>query len=396
MKILFLSLLRINDIKDRGIYPDLLRVFVNHGHFVRIVSPVAGEPSQDIRANGYAILQVETPQIQKTNFLRKGLATLQIGPRVKAALKKYCADEQYDMILMATPPVTLAGVVQYVKKRDNAEVYLMLKDIWPQGIVDLGAISPKGPVYRYFRAKEKKLYALADHIGCTSQANINYLLCHDPEIEPARIELCPNCIEPTDMVLSQEHRSALREKYHIPQDKIVFMYGGNLGRPQGVPFIIDCLEANRNRTDCFFVICGTGTEYGQLKTYIDTKQPANVLLLNGLPKKEYEDFVVACDVGLIFLDYRFTIPNSPSRLLSYMQSHLPTLCCTDPSTDIGDICVDGGFGWKCMSNDVSAFCAAVDEACAADRSSMGENAYNYLLSHYTAEQGYRIIMKGRE
>ena len=393
MNILFLSLLRVNSLEERGIYTDLLRVFVKNGHFVRIVSPVAGEPSRDIRGDGYAILQVETPQIQKANLIRKGLATLQIGPRVKAALQKHCAGERYDLILMATPPVTLAGVVQYVKARDNAKVYLLLKDIWPQGIADLGAISPKGPIYRYFRAKEKKLYALSDRIGCMSQANVDYLLRHDPEIDPARVEVCPNSIEPVDTAVSPECRAELREKYGVPQDKTVFVYGGNLGRPQGSPFIVDCLRANQSREDCFFVICGTGTEYPKLKAYMDAEQPKNVLLLNGLPKEEYEDFVAACDVGLLFLDYRFTIPNFPSRLLSYMQAGLPVLSCTDPNTDVGDVIEAGGFGWKCLSNDVSAFCRAVDEACQTELAKMGAAGRAYLRDHYTAEQGYHIITK---
>lgn len=393
MNILFLSLLRVNSLEERNIYTDLLRMFVENGHFVRIVSPVTGEPSQDIQKDEYAILQVETPQIQKTNFIRKGLATLRIGPKVKAALQKYCAGERYDLILMATPPVTLSGVVQYVKSRDNAKVYLLLKDIWPQGIADLGAISPNGPVYRYFRAKEKKLYALSDRIGCMSQANVDYLLRHDPEIDPARVEVCPNSIEPVDTAVSPERRAALRAKYHVPQDKTAFIYGGNLGRPQDIPFIIECLKANQTREDRFFVICGTGTEYPRLKAYMDTEQPKNVLLLNGLPKEEYEDFVSACDVGLLFLDYRFTIPNFPSRLLSYMQAGLPIISCTDPNTDVGDVCEQGGFGWKCLSNDVSAFCRTVDEACRADLEKMGAAGRAYLRAHYTAEQGYHIITK---
>ena len=95
---------------------------------------------------------------------------------------------------------------------------------------------------------------------------------------------------------------------------------------------------------------------------------------------------------MIFMDYRFTIPNFPSRLLSYLQARLPVLCCTDPNTDVGDVCAEGGFGWKCLSNDVSAFCAAVDSACAADRRSMGAEGYQYLLEHYTAEDSFHIIM----
>ncbi|EKC47374.1 hypothetical protein OBE_15744, partial [human gut metagenome] len=44
-----------------------------------------------------------------------------------------------------------------------------------------------------------------------------------------------------------------------------------------------------------------------------------------LPKEDYDIMVAACDVGMIFLDYRFTIPNFPSRLLSYMQAKIPVL-----------------------------------------------------------------------
>lgn len=393
MNILFLSLIRVNSIEEHNIYTDLLRVFVQNGHFVRIVSPVAGEASRNIRGNGYAILQVETPQIQKTNLIRKGLATLQIGPRVKAALQTYCAGERYDLILMATPPVTLAGVVQYVKRRDDARVYLLLKDIWPQGIADLGAISSGGLIYRYFRAREKKLYAISDRIGCMSQANVDYLLRQDPELNPARVEICPNSVEPVDTSVAPERRAALREKYGVPRDRTVFVYGGNLGRPQGIPFLIDCLRANQGREDRFFVICGTGTEYARLKAYIDAEKPANVLLINGLPKEEYEDFVAACDVGMIFLDYRFTIPNFPSRLLSYMQAGLPVLCCTDPNTDVGTVAERGGFGWRCLSNDVSAFCQTADLACRADLPAMGAKGKQYLAEHYTVRQAYETILR---
>lgn len=192
MKILFLSLAPIASLEDRGIYPDLLRVFVKNGHFVRMISAQPDCVTHDDRREGYAILHVQTPQMQKVGILKKGIASLQIGPNIQRALDRYCRDEHYDLILMATPPITLAGVVAHIKKRDGAKFYLLLKDIWPQGIADLGAISQNGPVYRYFRAKEKTLYALADRIGCMSPANVEYVLRHNPQVEPRRVEVCPN------------------------------------------------------------------------------------------------------------------------------------------------------------------------------------------------------------
>ena len=399
MNILFLSLLQINSLEQHSIYTDLLREFVKRGHFVRIVSPTAEQETANFPRDGYAILRVKTPQIAGVGLLKKGIGTMVITPNIKRALKRFCADEHYDLVLYPTPPITLAGVVDWVKRRDGARTYLLLKDIFPQNAVDIGIlpkIGLKGLVYRYFRAKEKKLYAISDRIGCMSQANVDYLLRQDPELAPAKVELCPNSVEPLERSITAERRRELREKYGIPQDKTVFLYGGNLGRPQGVPFIMDCLRACRNRQDCFFFICGSGTEFPALQAFAETERQPNVKVLPGLPHDDYEDMVPACDVGLLFLDCRFTIPNFPSRLLSYMQARLPVLCCTDPNTDVGDVCRGGGFGWKCLSNDISSFCAAVDSACAADREAMGAKSYEYLLANYTAEQGCRIIMKGLE
>ena len=392
MHVLFMSLFPIRNLDQRGIYPDLLRQFVKHGHYVRAVSPISGEPDRDVRGKGYAILQVNTPRMQKTNFIRKGINSLRIGPVLRRAIAKYCKDERYDLILVATPPITIAGTVEWLKRRDGARVYLLLKDIWPQAIADLGAISQTGAIYRYYRSREKKLYALADRIGCMSPANVSYLLRHNPELDSGQVEVCPNSIEPKQgEAVSPAERRVLREKYGIPLDKTVFLYGGNLGRPQGIPFLIECLRRCAGMESAFFVICGEGTEYPKLKAYVDAERPQNVLLLNGLPSAEYEVFAAACDVGLLFLDHRFTIPNFPSRLLSYQQKAMPVIACTDPCTDVGDIVEGGGFGWKCSSDDTGAFARAVERACGADRSAMGAASRAYLLAHYTAEQSYNII-----
>ena len=395
MKVLFLSLMPISDLSQHNIYTDLLRQFVARGHFVRIVSPTAEQETVDLPRDGYAILRVKTPQISGVGLLKKGIGTMVITPNIKRALKRFCADEHYDLVLYPTPPITLAGVVDWVKRRDGARTYLLLKDIFPQNAVDVGILPKsglKGLVYRYFRAKEKKLYALSDRIGCMSRANVDYLLRQDPEIDPAKVELCPNSVEPLERTITAERRRELREKYGIPQDKTVFLYGGNIGY-QGISFMIDCFRACRERDDCFFLICGKGVNAYKIQTYIEQENPTHVKLLGNLLHDEYEDMVPACNVGLIFMDYRFTIPNFPSRLLSYLQARLPVLCCTDPNTDVGDVCADGGFGWKCLSNDVSAFCAAVDSACTADLRSMGAEGYQYLLKHYTAEKSFHIIMQ---
>ena len=112
-----------------------------------------------------------------------------------------------------------------------------------------------------------------------------------------------------------------------------------------------------------------------------------------LPKEDYDTLVGACDVGMIFLDHRFTIPNFPSRLLSYMQAKIPVLACTDPNTDIGEVITKGGFGWWCESNSVHDFSKLVDQVLCADLNTMKVREFQYLIENYTAYFVYENIIK---
>ena len=244
-----------------------------------------------------------------------------------------------------------------------------------------------------FRNKEKALYKLSDRIGCMSQANVDFVIKHNPYIDAEKVHISPNSVEFLDKNIDTETKENIRKKYGVPTDKKVFIYGGNLGRPQDIPFVIKCLKANEGKTDRFFIICGTGTEYSKLKAYVESENPENVLVINGLPKDEYETFVASADVGLIFLDHRFTIPNCPSRMLSYMQNKMPIIACTDKATDIGSIIEDGGFGWWCESTDANEFVKICDKACTADLVQMGERAKKCLAENYSTKRSYEIIME---
>lgn len=394
MNLLFLTLADIYDISEHGIYQDLMRAFQKHQHNIFIISPSerrSHQITQVIQFTNVTILKVKIGNIQKTNLIEKGISTLLIEYQFKKAIKEHFSDVKFDAVIYSTPPITFGKVISYIKKRNGAKSYLLLKDIFPQNAVDLGMFSKKSPIYALFRAKEKKLYALSDHIGCMSQANVDFVLQHNPDIDPKIVHVSPNTIEIVDKPKNPEHIAKLRRKYGIPSNCTVFVYGGNLGKPQGIPFLIDCLKANANQPDRFFVICGTGTEYPKLKAYVDMDKPGNVLLMNGLPNDEYEDFIATCDVGLIFLDHRFTIPNFPSRLLSYLQNKMPVLACTDPNTDIWKVITEGGFGWWCESDAVDKFTDTVDIACHADLPMLGQAGYAYLEGHYTVNSSYEII-----
>ena len=398
MNILFVSISSLPHISEHSISLDLIHELKKNGHDIYVVCALEKKENKETCLSneaGCKVLRVKIGNNKKAGIIEKGLTTLMLPNLYIKAIKQYYSDVKFDLVLYPTPPVTQVKTVKYIKKRDGAKSYLLLKDIFPQNAVDIGMMSKggvKGILYKHFRKQEKELYAVSDRIGCMSQANVDYLLRHNPEIDPQKVEICPNSIEVIDMRISEEERVAIRKKYDIPTDKKIFVYGGNLGRPQGIPFLIDCLRAEKENKDVYFLIVGDGTEYSKLETFVNGEKPANVRLMKRLPKEDYDKMVAACDVGMIFLDHRFTIPNFPSRLLSYMQAGLPVLAATDPNTDVGQVIEQGEFGKWCESNDTDAFSAAVRGLLASDFDKTKENAFNYLGKYYSVDSAYKKII----
>lgn len=395
MNVLFLSLLSFDTLDEENIYTDLLKEFSNRGDNVYVVSPIERRFKKStyiIEEKNVKILRLKIGNIQKTNIIEKGISTVILEYQIIKGIKKYFNNIKFDLILYSTPPITFYKAIKYIKNRDKAISYLMLKDIFPQNAVDIGILSQSGIksiIYKYFRKKEKKLYYISDYIGCMSEANVKYIIQHNKELNENKIEICPNSINVKDKSIDENIRKQIREKYSIPYNKKIFIYGGNLGRPQGIDFIIECLEYEKDNNDIFFIIVGDGTEFKKIFQYINNHNLNNVKLMNKVPKDEYDKLVAASDIGLIFLDYRFTIPNFPSRLLNYMQAKLPVIAATDLNSDIGIEIEKGKFGWSCNSNNVVDFDKCIQKALKnqLDR----EDEWKYLEENFSTSKCYKII-----
>lgn len=396
MNILFLTV-AIKDMNGNGLYVDLLRALKDQGNNIFVVCPIErrnNEPTNIKIEESITFLRVKTGNITKTNFIEKGISTLLVDRNFISAINAYYKDINFDLILYTTPPVTFEKVIRYVKKKNNCKSYLILKDIFPQNAVDLGIMKEHGLVYKYFKLKERKLYEISDYIGCTSFGNIKYVKQHNPSIDLKKIELFPNSIRPRDLKSRQSDINFLRKKYGIPLNSLLFVYGGNIGRPQGIDFIKKVITKVDKRDDVFIMIFGSGTEFNNMKNFINKSGLKNVNITKSISNDEYWEFLACCDVGLIFLDNRFTVPNTPARLTYYMESALPILAATDKNTDIDEILKDANCGLWIESGDVEGFCSKVDllKNNTEYRKQLGHNGRMYMESNFDIDMNYKILM----
>jgi glycosyltransferase involved in cell wall biosynthesis len=396
-KIIFISLVQIDSLNERGIYQDLLRQFALNGHEVTVVCPVerrTGLHTRIIRENGVSILQVRCLNVQKSLVWEKGVAMLSMNWVLQRAVKKYLSTRRFDLILYATPPITITGLIRWLKISSDAKTYLLLKDIFPQNAVDMGMLSNNSILHSYFKRKEKQLYELSDRIGCMSPGNVEYIIRHHPELT-SRLEENPNSIDLTKVRQVNTNKSLVFEKWGIPADSVVYLYGGNLGKPQGTTFLVSVIEGAVSLSNAYFLIVGDGTDYPVLRQWFEDKRPHNAKLVQRLPKADFDELAACCDVGLILLRREFTIPNFPSRLLTYLENKLPVLAMTDTVTDIGAIIEREGFGKWCLYGDKEEALNQISFLTSNHqlRVHMGEIGFEYMREHYDVKIGYNKIIE---
>ncbi|MBO6148426.1 MAG: glycosyltransferase family 4 protein [Lachnospiraceae bacterium] len=372
------------------IYLDLVRALSERGHELFIVAGTTEKKDAGHlhTEDGIPTAYVNLPDQFHASPIRKGLIQLTIGRLFLKAVKRWFWSQKLDMIIYPTPPITLAGILKPFKRHFGAVNYLMLKDIFPQNAVDLGMMKQGGALHSYFRHMEKSLYCNSDRIGCMSEGNLLYVKEHYPFIQEKKLELFPNTVAVKPLGALPEAGTGNSAR------PLTFIVGGNLGKPQAIGFILSCIGELGDDDNIEFIFIGDGTEFSKVQSYISEQKGKHIELHKELPRREYEALLDKCDIGVVSLDSRFTIPNYPSRTLSYMQMAKPMLAITDEITDIRELITEKACcGWWCPSNDSKK---VVDKIREIEKNRQliaeyGRNGRKYLEAHFSVARSVEIL-----
>ncbi len=402
MNIIFVTIAYPRTSEESNLYSDLMDEFAEHGHNVYVACSIEEKFKLDTnlaQANGIDVLRIKTGNIiANPNYLAKGLALLQLQSKFIRAINQYFKDITFDLILYSTPPIQYNRIIKYLKRKSNATTYLLLKDIFPQNAIDIGLFEKWNPVYWHFRRQEKETYRLSDRIGCMSPANVKYLLKNNVDLAPKKVEVCVNSLK--DKGILNEHekiaiRNKIRKNLLINENDLLLIYGGNLGISQGLSFLFEILKTYKNFQNINFLIVGEGTWFNQIDRFIIEGDYKNVTLLKRVSPDDFKEMMIASDIGLIFLNPKFTIPNFPSRLTSYLEVGLPVIACTDYITDLGDIVESAQCGYKIISGDLKSFQKTIEDILAKPDylKVVSHNSRKLFLKDYTTLLSYQTIIK---
>ena len=393
MNILYISY--AYPVGGKGLYGDLGEALAEKGHNVKVVvsNTKIVEPTKIISQNGVEILCVKTAPLFNIGKIKKAISILTLPGKFKNAIRKHYINESFDLILFEAPPISLVNVVKWAKRTFNCPAFVQQKDIFPENVADLNLISRKSPIYGFFRRMEINMLSTADYIGYMSNGNRKFLLEHNVFLSPNKCVYFPNSMKISEFP-EKNRRAEICEKLKIVQDSCILLFGGNIGHVQCVDFLCKLLIHFKGNSKVYFLVIGNGIFEKKVISAIADNKISNAQYISSIPRDEYNDIANHCDVGLIIVDPRFTIPNYPSKTLGYMHSGIPILAATDLNTDYRNLIEDEAkCGLWAHSGDFAAFVAKLETIAENPqlRQELGQNGRQYLEKYFDVQDSVNVL-----
>ena len=395
MKILFVLLGLPAENKDGGMYGNLAEQFCKNNHEVTLIAPDEAHAKTYMGTErGMCVVRVASIETQGVaNMFKKGVALATLPYYFKKAYKKYLSKEQFDWIVMPTPPITLSGFVRYVKKKTKAKFYLILRDIHPQSVWSIGLLHNKIE-YKFLDKKARTGYQTADIIGCMSQGNIDFIKSQYPDMKMGEGVLLYNWVtEP----LQTEPDPTLRSRLGL-DGKFVALFGGNLGRGQRIENIVCLAEHYIEKKDIVFLIIAKGVEKDRLQRIAEEKQLSNIRFMDFMPQKDYLNLTKSVDLGLVSINENYRVPTCPSKAVSYMAAGVPIFAMINPGSDYGQIIEDCGAGYWAVGSDKERTVELFDKLFIdiALRKRMSEAGKTFYKKNCTVDAAYQTMLSQME
>ena len=330
----------------------------------------------------------------KVTKIDKGLTMLKLPYVFGYNIKKYLGKNNYDLIITSTPMLNSSLLIKKLKSIYNSKVMLIIWDIFPQNAIDLKIIKNRF-VINMFSKNYSRAIELADYISCMSYGNQKYLSEKYPSAlnklfvlkNWAQIKKKPKF-----------NKKVIREKYGYNEQDFICIFGGNMGKPQKLENILELAKKSSEDRNIKFLFVGKGTEKNLLENKVKNENISNVKFLGYIPREDYELIIASCDIGLVSLDERFTVPNFPSKTTDYFKLELPILASLDScaAADYGNFLqneVKGGLLASAGNTDELYYQLLKLKNNYELRKKLGKNGRQYYENELGVDKACEVIMQ---
>jgi colanic acid biosynthesis glycosyl transferase WcaI len=169
--------------------------------------------------------------------------------------------------------------------------------------------------------------------------------------------------------------SPFRKKLDIPDDAVVALYSGNMGRKQGVEILGEAARLLQNEQNIFFIFCGAGAGRADLQQ--QCARLRNVRFLDLQPLEHLSALLGTADIHLLPQRADAADLVMPSKLTGMLASGRPVIATALPGTELAAVL--GGLGVVTPPDQPTALADAILELAQQPerREALGRSARSY-------------------
>jgi len=198
-----------------------------------------------------------------------------------------------DLIVATSPQLfTTLGGCALAKVRGKPWVF-ELRDLWPEGIKDHGAIK-KDYLLNFLTKMELCLYRKATHVVTVTNGLRENLVGRG--IDGSKIDVVTNGAN-MELFTPREKDSQLLNTLGL-EDKFIIGYIGTHGMAHGLEFIIESIKDLKDK-NIHFLFVGTGAKKEATVNLAKKLRLTNVTFLDPVPKSEVNRYISIIDVALV-------------------------------------------------------------------------------------------------
>ena len=280
-----------------------------------------------------------------------------------------------DLVLLVEPTLVCGPQALLAARWSGAKSWLHIQDFEVDAAFGLGDfVSSRWR--RLAMHLERRMMRRFDRVSTISGQMVVRL--NDKGVDASHCLLVPNWVD-ARMIYPHTRPSSLRQELGIPENTVVALYSGSMGKKQGLDILVDAARQLSNRCDLRFVFCGDGP---YLRALVEKSLGlANVSIVPFQPTERLNDLLNLADIHLLPQRAEAADLVMPSKLTGMLASGRPVIATAEEGTQLASAVHQHGI--VVPPGDPQAFASAIVQL--ADdkdlRLMLGQQARRYAKTH---------------
>ncbi|MBM9577285.1 glycosyltransferase family 4 protein [Leptospira sp. 201903070] len=362
-------------------------------HEVTVLTPGKNltSPFQINEFDQVKVIRFDSGPLKNISKLKRLINEILLPIKCWKALENYLTVNSHDYILYYSPSIFWFGLIRKLKKKWKAPSYLILRDLFPQWVIDAGLIGEFSPIAIFLRYCERQNYKVADTIAVQSPRNKSWFSKKYKEFK--NVQVLYNWSSASKI---QSASGLYRKKLNL-ENKVVFFYGGNIGQAQDMRTILRLAKRFESIPKAHFLLVGAGDEFELIKKAIKFENISNLTLLDSVSQDQYREMLSEFDIGLFTLSLKHKTHNFPGKILEYMCQGKPVLGSVNPGNDLQEIINIAKAGFVSVTGDDDFFYQNALQLMDPDvREACGRNGEALLKKTFSVNSAVNSILKEYE